>query len=398
MKTVALIDHYHIGHHYAFIKLFAKCILELGYKVYVLYPEKENEIKEYLITEGADPSKVATQKIQLKKIQVESFYTNAVSTLFLWRDTKKIIKKCEEDSGEKIDFVFLCWLDDYLSNDLPHQLIDLIIRRPWSGLYFHPWYLLHETTKNRVTFRSIDSVLRSRYCNSVALHDEFLVSKLANRINKPVLLFPEIADTTAPLMKFALADEIKNRAKERIVVGLIGLEKRKGTLFFIEIAKRANDQNFFFFLAGKPIKEEYNTVDFEKLSNFLNQNRENILYFPDYVEEGPKLNAVICSLDILFVLYDNFKSSSNFITKAVFFDKLVIATKNYWIGSVTNKYRIGITVEEGNGIESLNALNILRTHLINDTWDYSLFAEYKKLHNVNALKKSFEECLNYVKN
>jgi len=394
MKTVALLDHYTKGHHLAFIKIFTKYLIKLGYHVWIFYPGHEQEIRAYVIQEREDVSMLSFHTFDLKrrKINFLGRLNYPIETLMFWWDTKVILTKVEKDFNFKFSKVFFAWLDDYLSNDLPHQAIELIFPFCWSGLYFHPNYL-HEETSTVATFTSIDSVLKAKNCISVAIHDEFLVDKLHTRTGKAVVLFPEIADTANPDEDYFLKEKILSLANGRTVVGLIGLEKRKGVLYFIDLVNSADPKEFFFFLAGQPVSSGYDEVETNDLNRFLKRGKENLLFFNGYIEEGPKINAVISACDILFLVYDKFRSSSNFMTKAVYFKKLVLATNQFWIGHVTSKYNTGLSVTEGNTQQYLASILFLRTAIKKSSWDFSMYPKYMALHAEGLIEKAFQNSL-----
>jgi hypothetical protein len=390
MTTVALVDFHTAGHHFAFIRLFAKYLLKNNYRVCLIYPEKCSEIKSYLIENGASRDMVFYDEASITKREVKGLgrFSHAYATLQLWLDTKTVLKRAEENSGLKIDFVFFAWLDDFLSNYLPHQLVDLTFPFSWAGLYFHPLYLFRDVG-DRVSFSSVDSVLLSKRCRWVAIHDEFLLERMKRRVRKEVRLFPEIADATPPDNDFHLAKTLREKANGRIVISLIGLEKRKGVLYFNALFQRADPTKYFFFLAGKLSRGTYNEQEYESVKEFVNIGTHNFLYHPDFIQEGRDINSVIQSSDILFLVYDNFKSSSNFNTKAAHFKKFVLATDSYWIGSVTRKYNLGEVAKEGDVESMLAGLEQLARDIAQGTRK-PLYNEYLAHHKEENLLASMQ--------
>jgi hypothetical protein len=395
MKTIALLDHHTIGHHLAFVKLFAKYLIRGGHRVCIFYPDREDEIRRFLIGEGVDEKYILFEPLHLKKKTVKNAgrFNQPVETLLFWYHTERSIRKAEKKYKVQFSFVFFAWLDDYLCNDLPYQFVDLIFPFKWSGLFFHPNYLHNPVTGDKVSFSSLDSVLMSRRCVSVAIHDEQLIGRLQRRIMKPVILFPEIADTSAPDLSFSLTNELVARANGRTIVGLIGLEKRKGVLSYLDLIQIADPKTYFFFLAGTPSSISYDAKEYERLDSFITSDRENFFFFNGYINEGAQVNSVVCACDVLYLVYDDFKSSSNFMTKGVFFRKLFLSTNRFWIGFVTSEYKTGVCVTEGNSSEALRALNILKNAIDNSAWDYSQYARYNNFHNEKNLAQAFTDCL-----
>lgn len=393
MKTVALIDPYSSGHHYAFIRLFAKYFLKDGNRICIIYPEKEKEIREYLIEEGFDNRLIYFEESlpQKKVIPGDGIWKLPLSTLHLWRNTNQLLKHVEKKQQLKFDFVFFAWLDDYLCNYLHHNLVDFVFNYKWSGLFFHPWYLNHNLT-TRVTFSSLDSVLLSKKCMSVAVHDEFNIETLFNRIKKKVVLFPEIADSTPPIT-YGLADEIKSKADGRVIVGLVGISHRKGFSTFVRAVSECDPNKFFFFFSGIP-EADFSPSDAQRVNDFLGSVPTNCLYYPGYIEEGAKLNAVINNFDIIFLVYNNFQSSSNFITKAALFKKLVISTDRFWMGRATKKYQLGLTVKEATPNMAVKGL----LDLVSDRNELLAQADwqgYLSVHGEENLQHAIREIMSF---
>jgi hypothetical protein len=398
MKTIALIDHHVEGHHLAFIKLFSKYLLKCGYQVFIFFPDHEEEIKRFAVSEAENKSKVLFQILKLKKRSVNGLgrLNNALSTFFLWRDTRKVIRNAEVKFNVKISAVFFSWLDDYLSNDLPHKLVDFVFPYKWSGLFFHPNYLHEIHLNDKPSFSSRDSVLLSPNCLSVGLHDENLVEILEKRINKPVVFFPEVADKSLPDTNNDLYKRIIGKKNTRIVIGLVGLQKRKGALFFMDIVKSSDPSKFFFVAAGRVPELDYSVSEYRALTNFISQPRENLLYHDGYITEGAILNSVVKACDVIFLAYHNFRSSSNFMTKAVHFGKRVLSSEGFWIGRITNEFHTGVCVPYADVHAALSGLQVLSSTSNPYAWDYSLYRKYNAVHDEQELKRAFEKCLGQI--
>jgi hypothetical protein len=391
--TILLIDHRSDGHRPAFIRLFAKYLIKVGYHVVIAFPDREKSewIEQGLLSEGVGPEnfRMVDHDLRAKAVKGEGVFSNAIATFRFWRETGRIVSQIERTQGIRIDNVFFAWLDDYLANYLSPFVIDRIFRWPWSGLYFHPWYLYTQGLANKARSSSIDSVLRSKFCKSIAVHDEFVSDLLSKRTGKPVIVFPEIADSTPPEVDFAIAREIRSLAKGRMSIGLIGLARRKGLLLFARMAMHADATRYFFMLAGPVLWEEYNDEEKEFLKDFIASNNENVYYYPQYLKEGAQLNAVIDALNVLYVVYENFMSSSNFSTKAAIFRKPVLATNRFWIGNVTRKYTMGETIEENNLEDSLRALNLLRENI--GSFNFANYPKYLEIHSEENLERTFRQ-------
>lgn len=391
-KVIAVVDPLTGGHHLGYIRLMAKAILESGHKVWVFCPGAEQEVLPWLKQEGFEHS-VQAFDLSIKKKPYTGFrrFAHAAETLQLWRQISHPLREAEKKENQRIQFVFFAWLDSFLANYLPHQLIDVIFPYRWSGLYFHPMYLLGE--KSTISsISSIDYVLKSRRCKTVFIQDEFLIEKLRRRINKTVAYFPQITDQAFPDKDFYLAREIRQKAGNRKVVGLIGVDKRKGLLSFLALVRKSNANRFYFFIAGPIQDPDYTAEEIICIHDFLEHLPQNCMYYPNYLKEGAEINGIIDALDIVYQVYYRFRSASNFTTKAAFLQKPVLAKDADWIGEVTKKYSLGVTVPEddnkaiGDGLVKLDNL-ITEGSLVSD------YEDYLKKNSFSALKESMNTML-----
>lgn len=391
--NIALVDPLIGGHHFAFMKLFTESLHKLGHNVIILMPK--NELLNNWINNIDN-----TYYIEYEPIKKVSFPFNKFIEPYKvfknWKKVNSIIDSFEKEKKIKCHFVFFNWMDFYISNYLPSSFIDLFFSYKWAGLYFHPWYLFDNNLKGKASFRAIDSVFNAKKCIGVAIHDEFLISKLNYRIKNKALLFPEIADDTSPDLNYDLPKDIVNRANGRVIIGLIGLSKRKGTKDLVALSKIADKNKFFFFFAGQIPKNDYSDKDFEEINRVINSSNDNIYYFPQFIEEGAKINSVICAIDILYLVYDNFKSSSNYNTKAAIFKKHAIGTNRFWIGNSMRKYNLGPTVDEGDINQQLKAIELLAEQVKLKDFKNNKFEEYMKIHHVSNLDIKFKELIGKI--
>ncbi len=400
-KTIALVDPLHVGHHLAFMRLFAKSLIDSGQQVIILYPNPA-DITTWLqenLPNGNDEFFVFEYDEAGRDYQNLGRFNDTFSTLDRWFRLRKQLKKHEKQIGVKIDFVFLAWLDSYLANYLHPRLLNLAFPYPWSGLYFHPRHLRYYPDKLNAhpSISEIDVALTSSHCKNVAIHDEGITPLFNKRLQKPVILFPEIADDTAPALDYLPAKEIPNKAKQRIVVGITGiLDKMKGLLTLVRVAKNADAQRFFFVFAGPLRLDDYQEAEQQEITDFIAADPENCHFELEYIQEGGHFNAILNGLDVVYLVYDNFASSSNRLTKAAIFQKYVLAQNRFCVGEDTQKYNLGETVEEGNVAQTLEALDVLENRIKNEPFPVQQFEIYREKHSVKALDDVFKETLRSI--
>lgn len=395
-KTIALVDPFHVGHHLAFMRLFTHALLSNRHKVVVLYPQPDEitDWLEELYPEGR--YQVYKYEWEDKAFQKLGRFNDTFTTLRHWAKLKKQLRSIEKKHGVKIDFVYLAWLDSYLANYLHPRLLNLAFPYQWSGLYFHPRHLRYYPDKLNETpsISEIDIALTSSHCHNVSIHDEGIITLFEKRLGKPVVLFPEIADDSAPDQNYAPAIEIPQKAKGRTILGITGmLDKLKGLITLVRVAKQADATKFFFVFAGPLNLDAYNSEEQQEINSFIESAPENCHFVLEYIQEGAQFNAVLNALDIVYLVYDNFASSSNRLTKAAIFKKYVLAQDRFCVGEDTKKYGLGVTVEENNPAQTLDALKSLDHKIKNEPFPEEQFEVYRKKHSVDVLEDVFRETL-----
>jgi hypothetical protein len=403
LKAIALIDLYSGGHRNAFMCLFAKACLENNVKVFCFYPQS-NEIKDWIEINAKGYLDriifIDYQPIFGSFTKLGRFNT-ALSILTYWKNCALLLKKTEIQYQIKIDLVYFNWLDSQMANYLPPSLLDFIFSYKWSGLYFHPniFRITPKYLEKKATFRDVDSVFLSKKCVAITLHDEGIIEKYQNRINKKTLLFPEIADNTAPNSNNFLARKIKDKANGRTIIGIIGLEPYKGTLSLIRLVKIADASKYFFAFTGvfnedfliSSTKHEQNEI-----KDFIKNVPENCIWQTGSLQEGEEYNSIFCSFDIVYIIYKNFFSSSNRLTKAAIFNRLVLANNNGCVGDDVPKYNLGETADENDIKAQYQKLEILREQILAKDFPYNQWKIYAEKHGTERLKEKFEELLNLV--
>ena len=403
MKTIALIDLQSGGHRNAFMCLFAQACLQNNSKVICLFPESQ-VIKDWItIHEEKHLNNIIFIDFKPQLIFYKKFgrFNDCIRVFKYWKQCNQTLKKIEKQHQLKIDLVFFNWMDSQMANYLPDFILDNIFNYKWSGLYFHPtaFRINSEYLKNKTTFRDIDSVFLAKNCVAIAIHDEEILSGISNRLNKIVLLFPETADTSPPYSTHPLAKIIKDKANNRTVVGIIGLEPYKGTLSLLRLVSKSDSSIFFFAFTGD-FKESFiaglSENEKKEFNNFIQNLPDNCIWQTGSLEEGEEYNSVFCSFDIVYIMYKHFYSSSNRLTKAAHFNKIVLGNNYGCIGDDIPKYNLGETADENNIEEQYHKLEILRNRILAKEFPYEQWKKYAEKHSTERLKEKFEELLNLI--
>ena len=159
-----------------------------------------------------------------------------------WEKTASILSIVAQETGKQPELVFFDALDDFLEILIPTPYLNWIFPYKWSGLYLQPIHFrLHKKcTFFRKGLLERNNLFSSKLCCSVAVLDEGVTTRLQKKIeNKPVSIFPDFADNSAPDMEYAVANEIRKISHGRKIVGLLGaLQKRKGMLTLLKLAQQ----------------------------------------------------------------------------------------------------------------------------------------------------------------
>jgi hypothetical protein len=398
-KNIVLIDFTLSGHHLSFLRDFSSVLIQDGHHVFALVPEA-SKLEAYMKLH------LKEKACLFKAVEFNEFVfdrsgtplTLAVNQLRRWRHEAQQIRNIEKKFALKVDLVFYAWLDNQFGRFTRPRLLDKAFPYKWSGLYFHPYHLRLEKNiiYQKVSWKDCDGILLSKNCIGVAVHDQAIIHDFSKRVNKPVFHFPETADDSFPDYTLPLYRELKQKAAGRLIVGMIGCEASKGTMTLLRTAKMADPESYYFAFLGILPRNSFSENDWQELQSFIASKPENAYFKFESIPEGSAYNAVFDAFDIPFLVYDKFISSSNRLTKAAIFKKLVLASNNYCVGDDVRKYNLGIAVPPKNPEAALDALKVLSNKIKAKDFPYQHWEEYRELNSIPKLKERFIEILNHL--
>ena len=396
MKTIALIEDSWGGHRPTYLKIFTKTLLELGHQVIVLCPQP-TELSEWITQNHSYSDKFYAFEFQ--KPDPRSFpvlqLRFTINAIARWRNVKMAIESVALKLEKSPDLVFFPWLDSYLAPYLTHYVIDLVFPYQWSGLYFHPRHL-----RLKQKFWSIcrgplreDAVLKSSRCKAIAVLDEGIAQKLQSRISdKPVITFPDFTDISPPDSNYPIARQIKAKAQGRKIISLLGLQsKRKGVLTLLEVARQTASEDYFFVFAGSLAEHTFTAQELTNIQNLVDSNLSNCFFYFDTIPDGGSFNALVDLCDILFAAYEKFPHSSNILTKTAILEKPVIVSKKFCMAERVEKFKLGLSIDEGDVRQCIEAIHYLCRQLEEQLQPN--FEDYRHLHSTEKLKTAFLEIL-----
>ena len=394
-KVVVLAELYWIGHFETQMKLLVEIILKWGWKVIVLCPGPlvmDSWVKECLpeYKEQFYASYfAASEKDQILK-QIRN-----------WNQLQNCVQSAERKTTWKVDVVFLTGIDGFLPSKIWQSRIirKYFMTYPWVGIYFQPKPYRSDVDiywKKRI--RQIERtqiMFTSPYCYGIGVLDEDAYNGLVEKIgNSKVFLLPDVTDERLPDDTSTKIAEIRTKAGDRPIVGLIGvLSPRKGVLNLLRSINIIDSSKCFFLMIGKLLEEEFGTEERRELKKLLSlRNTENCYFDLEYISDAEAVNSLVNVCDVLYLAYEDFYYSSGFLTKAAVFKKLVIVSKGYTMGKRVEAYKLGVTVREGNISDTVELIN----YLVNEDNRNMLLAQaefdqYHSLHRLSVLEQTLRQ-------
>ena len=399
VKTVALIDPLWVGHHPMYFSQFTASFLRCGARVIGLCPEPEAAMRDLQQSIGKDSAEQLADRVSYAKLTngKRSFFNgrfegDPARTFARWKNAADILAETEAATGSRADLVYFPYLDSYL-RFLPFPLIpDTWLKRPWSGLYLRNHH--HgEADSIRKSLRMLakgDALLRSSHCQGIGVLDERFISGLEKLTGKTVTAFPDVTQDDLPAEPFPLATEIKRKAAGRKIIGIIGLERRKGFLTLIRTAalSRAAGLPYYFVCAGTVALSEYSEQERAEIDATLrgiaSGEIENLHFDPTAgrIPDEADFNSLFSVFDIAWAAYEDFHGSSGTLGKAAAFEIPCLATAGECIGQRVETYRMGLTIPQATPDQALAAIPLLASLTGRDGNPLSPdFASYREHHS-----------------
>lgn len=396
--TVALADPLWIGHHPMYFTQFAASFLRNGARVICLCPEPDAAHREFAgAWKTGNPwetghTEEISGRIHFRHLAAgaRSFFNgrfegDPLRTFQRWRTVAARLAEAEAATGWHTDLVYFPYLDSYL-RFLPFPIIpDLLLGRRWSGLYFRNHHFAGPASLRKTVrdFLKGDALVRSELCAGIGTLDERFIPEMERACGKNVVPFPDFTHTGLPPEPSALARNIKARAGDRKIIGMIGLERRKGVLTMIRTARLAAEKNVpaFFVCAGAIHLGEFTNEERMEISAAADAANVYLDVSAGRLPTEVEFNSLFSHFDIAWAAYENFHGSSNTLGKAAAFRIPCIATADECIGNRVRTYRIGKTLAAPTPENALAAISALIAAPLADPG----FPAYERDHSLKRL-------------
>jgi len=401
-KTVALIDPLWIGHHPMYFSQFTASFLRNGANVIGLCPAPEaamTDLRKAIGGEATDiDGRVFFHELPSGK---RSFFNgrfegDPLRTFLRWKTAADHLSDAEALCGMSTDLVYFPYLDSYL-RFLPFSGIpQFLLNRPWSGLYLRN----HHHGEKPSPIKSLrllakgDAILQSDLCPGIGVLDERFIPAMEKLSGKQVIAYPDVTQINLPEHPSPLAVAVKQKAAGRGIIGIIGLERRKGFLTLLRTAELARDRDlpYYFVCAGTIRMQEFSATEREHISALVKKiatgEIDNLHFDPNAgrIPDEADYNSLFSTFDLAWAAYEDFQGSSGTLSKAAAFEIPCIATAGECVGHRVRNYQLGINISEGSADEALTAIPLLLAAIGNDGQALSPdYAAYREHHSQDRL-------------
>ena len=408
-KTVALVNPLWVGHHPMYFSQFTASFLRCGARVIGLCPEPEAAMADLLKAVGGETAKSLAGRVHFHPLPAgkRSFFKgryegDPARTFARWRTAADSLADAEAASGLHADLVYFPYLDSYL-RFLPFPAIPrFLLNRPWSGLYLrnHHHGEFPSLKKSLRLLAKGDALIRSDLCLGIGVLDERFIPAMEKSDCVRVTPYPDVTQTDLPTETYPLALEVQRKAAGRTILGMIGLERRKGFLTILRTAKLARDAGlpYYFVCAGKIHPAEFTDAEQAEIQQ-LSEGIHNVHFDPaaDRIPSEADYNSLFKTFQIAWAAYERFQGSSGTLGKAAAFEIPCLATAGECVGDRVETYRLGLTIPEGNSEQALAILPCLAAGKDRQGNPLSpKFAEYRDHHSQERLDRILGKLLENV--
>jgi hypothetical protein len=198
-------------------------------------------------------------------------------------------------------------------------------------------------------------------------------------------------------LNYSIIPQIQERAKGRTIISLLGsLDKRKGVLTLLEIARSSLSENWFFLFSGTFHEGKFSSHELQAIRESILQPPENCFFHLQYIPGDPQFNALVAISDIVFAVY-NYPHSSNILTKAAVFEKPVIVQDYSCMSERVRQFHLGGIVEPDNIEQCIYVLrNLCQQTRSGSFQQQTRFQDYKQCHSLNRLSQQFQIILEQI--
>lgn len=257
------------------------------------------------------------------------------------------------------------FLDVFRSGRAVWERYETVSKLPWCGIKF-----VSGPEGQCEGYFNLSSL------RALALLDESLRKRYERCIpDRHLVYLPDVTNGALPVKPPTPVMDIRQRKKGRITVMLGGsISNEKNIARWCELILLADPNRWFFAQIGEVAFGSFTTEQASRYEQLLRSNAENYLLYPRYLPDEREFNAMVCEADILFAAYRDFTRSSNILAKAAMFKKPVLVSGGYLMAERVRRYGIGSVVDQDDVPGMLAALEGLMTRSPNPE-NYAAYCE-----------------------
>jgi hypothetical protein len=363
------------GHLDSWNALFVEFLLEAGYRVASLSPGAaelqsrlvRKQLAQHVnlqILEWRTPKRGLAERIRARLVRlfkqtvpnsaVESAETEKLkmyeASYLQPQEFAERVADATKQLGHKPQFVFNMYMDLYRDDVTGWRPFSESQRIPWAGIRFVPSCVPpSEAYYKLVSLKGmcfLDEQIRQDYVAALS--------------QKSFEYLPDVTDASVPSEPSAFATDIQRRAAGRKIVFMGGtISSNKNLSEWFKLIALANPAEWFFVQLGEVHENNLSPEDTVAYHHALDAKPEHLLIHAQYLPDERLFNEVIALSDVLFAVYRKFSLSSNMLGKAAAFEKPILVADGYLMATRVNKYRLGLSVQETDADQMLQALTTL---------------------------------------
>lgn len=391
--SIALVEWNWTGHHPSYFVFFATVLLNQGWNVVGLCPEPDEAselLQHHMASHGAGDweDRMFLAPIHKNRYRLSNRAGTLIApvsradwTLRTFLGVEAKIRKVARVNKQTVRGIFYACIYDIDFKDI--CWVDHLLRYPWVGLYVHAKSIRipRPTGAHPQNHPLPERLFAGRRCKAIGMLDEGITDQVASRIEKPVVVFPDVtdADLGDPHVQSRLDADLKEFAAGRNIIGLFGhLNRSKGILDLLDAAQLPELQNVCFAFGGQLGVKGYTEAEFARIESAFNE-WPNVWAHPTRITSEHEMNRLIDACDIIAACYTDFPHSSNILSKAAFLKKPVIVNDGYLMAERVRKYALGEVIPQGDLSALEKAIRILTHGAPDREFKWDLYADAHSL-------------------
>jgi glycosyltransferase involved in cell wall biosynthesis len=182
----------------------------------------------------------------------------------------------------------------------------------------------------------------------------------ASLSDKRFQYLPDITNVELSEHPSFLTEEIMYRAAGRKIIFLGGsIVGKKNIARWSELIALADPSRWFFVQVGEIHGNTFSSADTAAFERLVTRPPENLLLHAHYLPDEKEFNDIIRIADIIFAVYRDFRFSSNMLSKAAYFKKPILVSDGCLMADRVRHHGIGFVIPHDDVQAMLRALDQL---------------------------------------